>query len=1533
MTAIKANAGKAKGAKALAKKAKVQAPVEVAAEAKLLAEGAEMDRASGVSGSIVPALGTQSVVAEGEGGSGGGLGSGALVLGALVVAGGAAAAAAGGGDEVIVTPPPPPPPPPPAPTYAVSAANPTTGAAVTSVDEGATVRFNIEVKNATQPNQSYQITGIDADDLVDPSKLTGSVVIGSDGKGYVDIAIKADKLTEATVEKLKMTVGSASAEITVNDTSKTPDPATLGVPLTVGKDVLEANLFSSERVMVPGTGFVNTLDDDDVLTGAGTNPTLNVAFGAENDISDSAEVQPELNGVQTINAEWQNGDTTDLNLADADDALATVNVDRISSANGSRSIAIDDIGASVTNLSVGDEVSGGNLTFDYREDELTGDEELNLDLDGARLNVLTLSEGGDSNEDEGYFFETVNIDASGTTDIDVLTIAANEADAGQALNITAGAAAGASGDLEINQLNASGVDTMSIVANQDVVIAFDPAADLSGEDGLDTASLEQLTIEGGSNVRIDGLGGAAGLTVSAGALTGDLRVGVEAGTSSDAEFSLTSGAGDDEIVLFGDLGGDLVTYGGVDQVSFGGSDTDLLHTASINTGADDDTVAAGDLQAGFDGVADANDRNEASNGGFDDVTAASIVTGTGDDTVTVGVLHSEADWDNLELNDANSDDVYKMIGATVSTGDDADTVTVEGMEENTTVDLGGGADVFTMSLDTFGLGEYSVLMLASDSVAENELSAIGVEDVDGAVLDLGSGNDVANFVQLIAGGSDDVVILGDGAKIKGGSGTDEISISALDGVILGGLEGDITGIETLNLTIQNQIDVLTSSDTDLYTNDENETDGQITVDVAAFDDDLATINLISQEKVLLQNAAQEVYEAGTATEFTIDNLREGIEVNLSANEVTNVASDGEMLADDEVIDVFLNVDMTSAEGDADSFVLNVKASNVSGANDADLSLELVDIENATINLQAGGSHYVNLNGFGDETLGAGSDDANLGTFEQWRNQDPVNHVSVTTYNLLTAAQKKDFGSGFSGDTSFTLTGTVAGEAITVDDVTADVISVTGASDITLILGEVTNASDGASGTFGNRGNNYDITTGSGDDTLVMLNDLVDDEDSIDGGQGANTLVIDGSNGMGFDTVDDAENDEVWANKSNIQTLELYAEGGSDSAKIVLDEEAFDTGIETITLTGASDDDQVLNLVIGEDFRRDFTINADDELLGFANITYDNRQDAEDITLTLNLSAVGGAAFELLDAEDRVTTDVSIVIGSDGVASTVIGSGAANADGEVQLAIDNQLLNSITLLDNGSDAADINLVVDSDWSFGTLTIDASDVLNVGGNIFNGAAESDAILDISGTLSSDTITGGSLGDTLEGNGGNDVIDGGLGSDTISGGAGSDDLTGNLGDDTISGGDGSDTIDGGLGADDLAGGDGQDTFVYDAASDSYGPSIDTIDGFVGGTVTAGVTNGDLIDLSGLSDDVLGGFSDVDFVGMFDTQAAGESALISVSDDDLGVFFVRGATEGTGTLYVDVNGDGDINAGDMIINFTSYTGTLTDANFVQPT
>ena len=452
--------------------------------------------------------------------------------------------------------------------------------------------------------------------------------------------------------------------------------------ITTSPDTASANKFTSIPAYTPGgNNFVNTLQDEDTLSGVGTNPTLSVTLGQVNDAARTV-ITPKLVGISTVNIE-ATGSANGINFQDSS-GLTTLTVNRITQPNAT--LNLKDLPASATTYNLNNATNGGIANFLSKEEVLTGTAEtLAVNVNNVRVSALNLNEGGDGGADQGFYFETVNFTATGTNDIDAMTIQANGREdvvAGvaadttkQKLNIVAGASAGAAGSLEINTLNATGVDNMSIVANHVVDIALDKAAALASTDGLNAPDLETLTITGGANVRIDGLEGqvgsvadAKGLLVSAGTMTGNLRVGVVGSTSADDLFLLTSGSGNDEIRTFGDLGGDVITQAGNDIVSINAGASNLTAYGYVSTGEGNDTVTGG-------AVAALADPESAGNQSFGQALAGYIETGAGNDTITVTDVQSATDYSNGASLLAQWDDLVYVKGAVIDAGAGDDKIT------------------------------------------------------------------------------------------------------------------------------------------------------------------------------------------------------------------------------------------------------------------------------------------------------------------------------------------------------------------------------------------------------------------------------------------------------------------------------------------------------------------------------------------------------------------------------------------------------------------------------------------------------------------------------------------------------------------------------------------------------------------------------------------------------------------------------------------------------------------------------------------
>jgi len=257
-----------------------------------------------------------------------------------------------------------------------------------------------------------------------------------------------------------------------------------------------------------------------------------------------------------------------------------------------------------------------------------------------------------------------------------------------------------------------------------------------------------------------------------------------------------------------------------------------------------------------------------------------------------------------------------------------------------------------------------------------------------------------------------------------------------------------------------------------------------------------------------------------------------------------------------------------------------------------------------------------------------------------------------------------------------------------------------------------------------------------------------------------------------------------------------------------------------------------------------------------------------------------------------------------------------------------------------------LVLDGDYSkalkFGATTIsNVQDIFLSAGHSYNlvlnkatVAAGGNLNIDASAVSYNNTVTI----DARTTAGGISFL-GGFCANVVNGGNGSNLLIGGAFDDVLTGGNGNDTIQGGGGADILTGGKGNNVFVYDNVSDS--PLLLTSTGGTifplgGDQLVAFQTKADKIDLSafkfgthpesvvtqskvGFTQSVVAGNQ---FFGSGATQAG-----VVVE------YAAKGPSVGA-RIYVDVNHNGSLDSGDMMINATQVGyGKITGANFIFST
>ena len=404
-------------------------------------------------------------------------------------------------------------------------------------------------------------------------------VAGADGAAIVALASMVNVFVRTdlagigdTVNDFFSAVLDGSAALPADGTVFTPletadgtnydgDDGVFGqVKLTEGTDILSGTIFDAPRGFTPGgTDQVNTLNDDDELTGTGASDALNFTFVENADVSDPI-ITPVLNDVEHVNIKFATDETVAiLDLQDASQTGAdetSVNLSRI--ALGNTVAGVLNLGYVPTVLSVNNSNADSALVaFGFTDKGAAGDNDsTTLRLNNAQVLGIGLQElGGTLDKNNNAIFgdqgiEHITIDSVGGAN-HAGFIAAEEA---QDIKVT--------GDQDL---------TLGLSTN----VRTNPAAQNPGPVEADVYT-PGLTNVAGSLALID-----------ASALTGDLDIvlGTEVvadkdGTSGvEVDFVLKGGAGDDTVRLLDGFDG---------------------KGDSIDGGAGDNTVAlyGGDLAVG-----------------------------------------------------------------------------------------------------------------------------------------------------------------------------------------------------------------------------------------------------------------------------------------------------------------------------------------------------------------------------------------------------------------------------------------------------------------------------------------------------------------------------------------------------------------------------------------------------------------------------------------------------------------------------------------------------------------------------------------------------------------------------------------------------------------------------------------------------------------------------------------------------------------------------------------------------------------------
>lgn len=638
-----------------------------------------------------------------------------------------------------------------------------------------------------------------------------------------------------------------------------------GVLLTEGTDIVTGHVFIAPKGFTPGgTDQINTLNDDDRLTGtSATDDRLEFDFVNDADTGDN-NIAPTMSGVEIANIKFATDADATLDLQDST-GFTHINLFRIDDENLAE---IDNIQEATTNnLSINDSNSPfSDVEFTYLGTALAGTTDaVTLTMNNAQVNDVFIAENRNTPA-EG--FETVNVVSSGAAN----SMVALSTEDVQTLNI--------SGDQDLSIFGTE--DIISVVGDNTLIEA--------------TATTGGLLRMAGSLTKID-----------ASTLTGDLKLNLndvlqatQDGTSgTDVAVSVIGGTGDDTFWLGNGIGSNDTIDGGdggnIAILTGGSIDGNINKTGKleVRTNTTDDVVID---TAKLPDLTDILVRNEGNRG-----------------NVVVNPFHAENKAVDVELNNVTKevaengidilhgttqnnhiDDLDLKVDLATDGADDAvvysieegvnrdprfnftlnstdfETVTIEDNDsESNSVEMGGtlpetlltitggeAGDFINFDIDTAGADVTNVITGVEADNGEVQQGLLGI-DTDGSATDFEAGNifdveglatqvrqvaatidasaELANVIirvstnensvdgaqSITMGSGDDTVIfdmLNDSRAgltisdtVAGGDGSDTLVIDGHDTrVSLGASEWtNVTGFETIRLVGNNAAPVST----------------------------------------------------------------------------------------------------------------------------------------------------------------------------------------------------------------------------------------------------------------------------------------------------------------------------------------------------------------------------------------------------------------------------------------------------------------------------------------------------------------------------------------------------------------------------------------------------------------------------------------------------------------------------------------------------------------------------------------------------
>lgn len=1151
---------------------------------------------------------------------------------------------------------------------------------------------------------------------------TSAEIVAYAGVNSTGLAAVKAWLATVTADAATLAAATGTGLTTVLGTVQS-NVATETFTLTNSTDILSGSgTFNAGQVYSPGgNDRINSLQDEDSVTGTGTADVLNVTLGNTND-NGSGLVTPTLNGIETLKVTFSNTDGTGLDLQDAS-GLKEVDVTRVSSALadgnvatvGANAVRLLNMPSSAVSVDVSNSVAFADVNLSYRNGEIGGNETVTVGLDNAAIETLRVgAQALNTNH-----INNITLDVNGTSHVQNLDLVGGTVEtADQTLNIQSGAA-GTTFTLaaEVAPGNGNYLDDNSALVN--------------------AGRLANINITEAANVILGSVGTrAAGVTLNGAAATGNISVNI-ADQDGVGASSFATGSGNDTVVSNGLLG-DVVTNAGADTVTVTGNVQINIAQAqfgSITTGAGADIVTVtGNLQGDVAG-------------------GAAISTGDDADTVMIGAIpavatDSDADGD-VDGVIANAATLAAARGqgslgeeAVVDTGAGNDTVTLTG---TTAGDTGGG-------LDGDILGSQILLGDGNDNLVFDLTNQGAVATLVAGTVDGGAGTNAMTVRGNATVTAVTAVAAADADRVTNVQTLNLISTQAVDEELYAAIEA-VRANAPVPHAVNDGDDDNAGGDTTAGGEVSNAQTADYFVDVSEFTG-LTAINLDNQAGVL--NATPEEAVAanrfeGDAATYQLDNLTGAEAITLATVEAldSNANFDRAVIAaattDDAVADATVN--MTRATLGAVAVTLNAGVDGTAG----DVTLNDRGVYNADplVNTALISDLTVTVNADANRTLDL-SDDFQVsttinGNIAAGRTLSVVNAVSQTITSTIAANVNADIDAS----KNFTITTAGGNDVIDLRDDTvngSDTINLGNGTDRIIV--------------------NDDLRGNTGADADEYFNKFTSIEELEFRGDGAPTQFTTGAAGVMEVTLDD-DAFTTGVNKVVAATIVVAGAGNDVASSVDLDlgvdfERALTVDVQAgsdIDIDNDADQNLTVN-VLSTDAESDNVITFTDA--GIATVAV--RVTVDDVAQTIAAAGTGATNDVVITNADATAEIDSITLLDAAVPTAALADGATDQVGTITLTLGAAWAQaSDTLVVNASDINDD----DRDDADADTTVDNTDTQDV---VINAAAANYKV-NITGSQVVDTITGTNLADTIDGQAGNDVITGGLGSDVLTGGAGAD------------------------------------------------------------------------------------------------------------------------------------------------------------------